>query len=87
MPVVSDSRRTNAAYHAAAGGAGAAARAAFLEQLYELVRHRAGELAQVGDRDGAPVVARHVVADADRKELDGRARFDLGDHLAQVSLQ
>ena len=49
-----------------AGGSGCA----LLEQLDELVGHGAGELGRVGDGDGAAVVARHVVADADGDQLD-----------------
>ena len=56
-----------------------------VEQLGELVGHRAGKFFRIGDGDGAPVIAGHVMADADGQQLDGRARFDLVDHLAQVT--
>ena len=46
------------------------ARRALLEQLHQLVGHGAGELGRIGDGDGAAVVARHVVADADGDQLD-----------------
>ena len=59
----------------------------FVEQLGELVRHGAAELLGVDDGDGAAVIARHVVADADGDQLDRRARLDLLDHLAQVALE
>ena len=78
---------------AACGAAMAWARAGrgswrvLLEQLDELVGHGAGELGRVGDGDGAAIVARHVVADADGDQLDRGARLDLLDHLAQVLLQ
>ena len=62
-------------------------RRVLLEQLDQLVGHGAGELGGVGDGDGAAVVARHVVADADGDQLDRGARLDLLDHLAQMPLQ
>jgi hypothetical protein len=41
----------------------------------------------VDDGDGAAVVARHVVADADGDQLDRRAGLDLVDDVAQVPLE
>ena len=61
--------------------------ALLLEQLGELLGHRAAELLGVDDGDGAAVVARHVVADADGDQLDRRARLDLLDDVAQVPLE
>ena len=58
-----------------------------LEQLGELLGHHAAELLGIHDGDGAAIVARHVVADADRDQLDRRARLDLLDHPAQVPLE
>ena len=62
-------------------------RRVLVEQLGELVGHRAAELLGVDDGDGAAVVARHVVADADGDQLDRRAGLDLLDHPAQVALE
>src|SRR5215831_4888087 len=59
----------------------------FLEELHELVGHGASELGGISDGDGTTVVARHVVANADGDELDGGARLDLLDDLAQMALQ
>ena len=47
-----------------------------VEQFGELLRHHAAQLLGVDDRDGALVIARHVVADADGDQLDRRARLD-----------
>ena len=69
------------------GARGGGVGRALLEQLDQLVGHGAGELGGVGDGDGAAVVARHVVADADGDQLDRGARLDLLDHLAQMPLQ
>jgi len=38
----------------------------------------------IDDRDRAAVIARHVVADADRLQLDLAQLLDVGDHLAQI---
>src|SRR3984893_12106158 len=57
----------------AARGAAAAAScvgaAVLVEQLRESFEHDAAELLGVDDRDGAAVVAGHVVADADGRKL------------------
>ena len=45
------------------------------------------ELLGIDDGDGAAVIARHVVADADGDQFDRRARFDLLNHPAQVALE
>ena len=58
-----------------------------VEQLGELVGHGAAELLGVDDGDGAAVVARHVVADADRDQLDRRAGLDVLDHPAQMAFE
>ena len=50
-----------------------------LEQLGELLGHGAAQLLGVHDGHGAPVIARHVMADADGDELDRRTRLDLLD--------
>ena len=62
-------------------------RGTFLEQLGELLGHRAAELLGIHDGDGAAVVARHVVADADGDQLDRRAGLDVLDDPAQVPLE
>ena len=59
----------------------------FLEQLGELLGHGAAELLGIDDGDGAAVVARHVVADADGDQLDRRARLDLLDDPAQMAFE
>ena len=43
-----------------------------VEQLGKLLGHDAGKLLRVGDGDGAAVVARDVMADADGEQLDRR---------------
>ena len=58
-----------------------------VEQLGKLLGHHAGKLLRIGHRDGAPVIARHVMADADGQKLHGGAGFDLFDHLTQMTLQ
>ena len=45
-----------------------------VEQLGQLLGHGAAELLGVDDGDGAAIVARHVVADADGDQLDRRAQ-------------
>ena len=42
------------------------------------------KLLGIDDRDGAAVIAGHVVADADRRELHLAEALDVVDHLAQV---
>ena len=59
----------------------------FLEQFGELLGHHAAEFLGIHDGDGAAVIARHVVADADRDQLDRRTRFDLLDHPAQMPFE
>src|SRR5262249_42015973 len=56
--------------------------ATLLKQFHELVGHGAGELGGISDGDGTAVVARDIVANADRDELDGGTRLDLLDDLA-----
>ena len=43
-------------------------------KLGQLLGHGAAELLGIDDGDGAPVIARHVMADADGDELDRRAQ-------------
>src|SRR3546814_3055172 len=58
----------------AARGAGAARHDAFLlEELGQLLHHRAAELLGIDDGDGAAVVAGHVVPDADGQQPHRRA--------------
>src|SRR3984893_13707910 len=58
-----------------------------VEQRGELLHHRAAQLVGVDDSDGAAVVARNVMADADGYELDRRARLDPVDDVAQMALE
>jgi len=58
-----------------------------LEQFGEFFGHHATEFFCVHDRDGAPVITRNVMADADRDQFDRRAGFDLLDHPAQVAFE
>src|SRR5687768_6073252 len=55
-----------------------------VEQRSQLFDDRPAELFDIHDRHGARVIARDVVADADRDEFDGRLALDPADHLAQV---
>src|SRR6266851_9490582 len=57
------------------------------EQFRELFGDGAAEFFGVDDGDGAAVVARDVVADADRDHFDRRAGFDFLDDMAQMALQ
>src|SRR6516165_5790571 len=59
----------------------------FVEQFGELVSHHAGKLFGVGHGHRAPVVAGHVMADADCHEFDRRAGLDFLDHLAEMALK
>src|SRR5258706_625558 len=58
-----------------------------VEQFGELFGDGAAELFGVDDGDGAAIVARDVVADADRDQFDRRAGLDLLDDVAQMALQ
>src|SRR5260370_35553039 len=58
-----------------------------VEQRGELLHHGAAQLVGVDDGDGATVVARDVVADADGDQLDRRARLDPVDDVAQMALE
>ena len=75
------------------GGPGARNRAGppifqrVVEQAGELLDHRAAELLGIHDRHRAAVIAGHVVADADRDQLDRRALLDPVDHLPQMPLE
>src|SRR5262249_19041873 len=57
------------------------------EQFGELFGDRAAELFGVDDSHRAAIIARHVVADADRDQLDRRAGFDFLDDMAEVTFQ
>ena len=58
-----------------------------LEQLGELLDHRAGELLRVHDGHGAVVIAGHVMADADGDQFDRRTLLDPFDDLPQMPLE
>src|SRR5690606_33220995 len=58
-----------------------------VEQLCQLLHHRAAELFGIDDGDRAAIVARNIVADADGGEFDWRTRLDPLDHLAQMPLE
>src|ERR1700756_529914 len=58
-----------------------------IEQFRELLGHDAAEFFSVYDSDGAAVIARDVVADADCDQFDRRAGFDIFNHPAQVAFQ
>jgi len=57
-------------------------RGRLVEQLGELVGHGAAKLLGVHDGNRATIVARYVVADADRDQLDRRAGLDLLDQTS-----
>ena len=57
------------------------------EQLGEFFGDGAAELFGVDDGDGAAIVARDVVADADRDQFDRRAGLDFLDDVAQMPLE
>src|SRR5690348_14303142 len=57
------------------------------EQLGELFGDRAAEFLGIDDGHRAAIVARHVMADADRDQLDRRAGLDFLDDVAQMALQ
>ena len=52
----------------------------FVKELGEALEHDAAQLLGVDDRHGAAVVSGHVVADADRSELDLAQALDVVDH-------
>src|SRR5258705_10927505 len=58
-----------------------------VEQFGELFGDGAAELFGVDDGDGAAIVARDVVANADRDQLDRRAGLDLLVGIAQMGPQ
>src|SRR5580700_305322 len=57
------------------------------EQLGELFGDGAAEFLGIHDGDRAAIIARDVVADADRDQLDRRAGLDFLDDVAQMTLQ
>src|SRR5215471_5187751 len=68
---------------AAALDAGVGA-AVFVEEFGQAFEHDPAQLLGVDDRHGAAVIAGHVMADADRGQLDLAGLLDVADHLAQV---
>src|ERR1700694_2445581 len=66
------------------GGRGAMG---FAEQLGELLGDGAAEFFGIHNGDRAAIIARHVVADADRDQFDRRARLDFLDDMAQMAFQ
>src|ERR1700722_6212405 len=58
-----------------------------VEEFGELLRHSPAKLFGVDDGHGAPVVARHVVANANGDQLNRRAGLDLLNHVAQMALE
>ena len=56
----------------------------FVEQLGQLLHHRAAEFLRINDRHRTAVVARDIVADADGDQLHLLAVLDVADHFAQV---
>src|ERR1700733_1891992 len=62
-------------------------RGTLIKELSQFLCHRAAELLGVDDRHGAPIIARHVMADAYGDELDRGAGLDLLDHITQVALE
>src|SRR6476620_11232294 len=63
----------------AAAGAGRRDAVGLVEQFGQLFGDGAAEFFGVDDGDGAAIIARDVMADADRDQLDRRAGFDLLD--------
>src|SRR5260370_11104228 len=72
---------------AAVAGCGGRHAMGLAEQFGELFGDGAAKLFGVDDGDGAAVVARDVVADADRDQFDRRAGLDLLDDMAQMALE
>ena len=57
-----------------------------LEQACELLYHRAAQLLRIHDGHCPTVIAGHVVPNADRGQLDGRATLDPFDDLLFIAL-
>ena len=68
---------------AAAAHAGVGA-AVLVEELGEAFEHDAAQLLGVDNRDGAAVIAGHVVTDADCGQFHFAEALDVVDHFAQV---
>src|SRR5580700_11195568 len=68
-------------------GPGGRSAAGFAEQLGQLFGDRAAEFLGIHDGDRAAIVARDIVTDADRDQLDRRAGLDFLDDMAQVPLE
>src|SRR5215471_9828110 len=62
-------------------------RVGLAEELGEFFGDGAAEFFGIDDGDRATVVACHVVADPDRDQFDRRARLDLLDDVAQMTLE
>src|SRR6185295_9990673 len=60
---------------------------ALLEQLVQPADQGLGQFVGVGDGERAAVIARNVVADADRGQLDRRVVLDPLDDVAQILLE
>ena len=58
-----------------------------VEQLRQLLHHRAAQLLGIDDRYRAAIIPRHIMTDPDSDQLHLIARLDIADHLAQVLLQ
>src|ERR1700722_5328172 len=57
------------------------------EQLCELFGDGGAEVFGIYDSDGAAIVTRNVMTDADRDQFDRRAGLDLLDDMAQMPLE
>ena len=62
-------------------------RGVLIEKIGELVGNGAAQLLGIDDGDSAPVMARHVVTDADGDKLDGRALLDRLNDVVQMTLE
>src|SRR3712207_472517 len=58
-----------------------------IEKFSELLRHRTPQLLGIHDRNGAPIIASHIVANADGDELHGRLCLDIAYDLAKVTFE
>ncbi len=62
-------------------------RIVFIEQGRQFIHDRAAQLLGVNQRDGATVIARDVMADADGQQLYRRHRLNPCDRVAQMPFQ
>ena len=58
-----------------------------VKQFGQFFGHGAAEFFGIHNRHRAAVIARHIMADADGKQFDGRAGFDLFNHMAQMPFE